>query len=313
MIGRIMIFVFLLLVSAGIWVLNLQYNVTYLEKLYLTTFSLAAIYFIFKIVFEELVAKNIKDLKPRYSFRKAVSIIYMAVFLITIVAIWVESPEALLVTYGLIAAGIAVALQDLFKSLAGGIILFVTRIYKVGDRVQINSKEGDVIDIDLLYTTILEMKEWVDGDQATGRLTMVPNSVVLSGVINNYTKDNNFMWDEIRVPVTYESNWRKAMKIMQDIATKETKDVAKKAEKDISKIREKYYFTGRPVDPQVFVGLTDNWINLTVRYVTLVRGRRGLKSNLSLMILEEIEKSKDVKIASATLTVTNVTGQKKKK
>lgn len=313
MIGRIMIFVFLLLVSAGIWVLNLQYNVTYLEKLYLTTFSLAAIYFIFKIVFEELVAKNIKDLKPRYSFRKAVSIIYMAVFLITIVAIWVESPEALLVTYGLIAAGIAVALQDLFKSLAGGIILFVTRIYKVGDRVQINSKEGDVIDIDLLYTTILEMKEWVDGDQATGRLTMVPNSVVLSGVINNYTKDNNFMWDEIRVPVTYESNWRKAMKIMQDIATNETKDVAKKAEKDISKIREKYYFTGRPVDPQVFVGLTDNWINLTVRYVTLVRGRRGLKSNLSLMILEEIEKSKDVKIASATLTVTNVTGQKKKK
>ena len=313
MMGRILIFFVLVVVSVFIWAVSLQYDVIYMDKLLQTTVALAGIYLIFKIILEEIVAKRISDPKPRYSFRKAVSITYLALFTMAIIAIWIESPEALLVTYGLIAAGIAVALQDLFKSLAGGMILLISRPYKVGDRIQINKKEGDVIDIDLLYTTILEIKEWVGGDQATGRLTVIPNYFVISSQIDNYTKDNEFIWDEIKIPITYESDWKGAIKIMKDIASKETRETMKMAEKDISKIQEKYYFSGRGIEPEIFVALTDNWVELTVRYVTHIRKRRSLKADISRLILEKIEKSKNIKIASTTLSIVDIPDIKMKK
>ncbi len=303
MIGKIFIFLLLLFISIALFILNVEYDLIYLHNGYLTFLAFAGIYFIFKILFEEFISTRISEPKSRYSFRKALSIVYLIIVIITAVAIWVESPEALLVTYGLVAAGIAVSLQDLFKSLAGGIILFVSKPYRVGERIQVGNLEGDVVDIDILYTTVLEIKNWVEGDQATGRLTSIPNSIVLSEKIHNFNKDNQFIWDEIKIPVTYESNWQKAKKLMLETAKKETAEVSKIAHKEIAKIQEKYYFTGRVVEPQVFVKLTDNWIELTVRYVTFVRKRRALRSDISDLLLRQIEKAKDIEIASATISI----------
>ncbi|MBU0532242.1 mechanosensitive ion channel family protein [Candidatus Micrarchaeota archaeon] len=303
MIGRIIMLLFLLAISILLWFVNLEYQNTYLEKSFSTVFVLAILYFIFKLVFEEILIKKIKESKARYSLRKTVSVIYFFVVIITLVAVWIESPEALLVTYGLIAAGIAVALQDLFKSLAGGVILLLFHPYKIGDRIEINSKHGDVIDIDILYTTLLEIREWVEGDQATGRLTIIPNNYVLSGVVNNYTKDNDFIWDEIWIPLTYDSNWKAASDMITKIVKNETKNAAKKASEDLTHIQEQYYLSKRPVEPQIFMKLTDNWISLHVRYVTHTRERRQTNANLSRLILQAIEKSKKVKIASTTIDI----------
>jgi len=115
MLGRLLILGFFIALSILVWFGNLYYPHPYLEKIFSTFVALAGIYLIFKVLFEELVSARIKDSKARYSFRKVVSILYIAVFLVAMVAIWIERPEALLVTYGIIAAGVAVALQDLFK------------------------------------------------------------------------------------------------------------------------------------------------------------------------------------------------------
>jgi len=186
----------------------------------------------------------------------------------------------------------------------GGLILFLGRQYRVGDRIEVNGRFGDVIDIGLMYTTLLEIQGWVDGDQATGRLTIVPNGVILGDVVNNYTKDHTFIWDEITLPITYDSDWKSLAEAFTRIAKEETAVTIVDAERQMAAIMEKYYFSKRAVDPAVFVKLTDNWIELSVRYITDVRQRRDVKSRLFELFLKEVESMGDrARIASESINV----------
>jgi small-conductance mechanosensitive channel len=303
MIKKIVSLLSLIIITGLFWFTQFQYPNVYLERGFYTFLTVTIVYFVFKSLFEEIVARQIKESKTRYSFRKTVSILYFVVLLLALIRIWVEQTGTLLVSYGLAAAGIAIALQDFFKNFVGGVIIFITGIYRVGDRIEINQKVGDVIDIGILYTTLLELKEWVAGDQATGRLTILPNGYVLSGTINNYTKDNNFIWDEIAIPITYDSDWKEAVTAIQRIVGNETKSMAEQAEQEIVKLAEKYYLSTRAVEPVIYLTLTDNWITFNIRYITDVRQRRVVRSTLSQMILEAIQKSEKVKIASTTLDI----------
>ncbi len=150
----------------------------------------------------------------------------------------------------------------------------------------------------------METREWVAGDQVTGRLTTVPNGLVLNGTIQNYTRDFDFIWDEITIPITYDSDWKEASEKILEIVTKETVDVSEKAQKIMEKIEGKYYFTKRSLQPAIFLTLTDNWITFGIRYVTEVRQRRILHDKLSRLILSEIESSQKIKIASTTMNIT---------
>lgn len=283
------------------------YSDPYLVKGFYTFLALAIIYLIFKIALEHAIVKRIRDSKTKFSVRKSLSIVYVLVFVAILTQIWVTNTEALLVSYGLIAAGIAVALQDFFKNFVGGLIIFLTGIYRVGDRVEVDSRYGDVMDIGLQYTTMLEIRGWVEGDQATGRLTIIPNGLVLSRPVNNYSKDHSFIWDEISIPVTYDSDWKGAGDRFVSIAKVETAAVTAEAEAQMASIMEKYYLSKRAVEPAVFVTLTDNWILLNVRYIADYRFRRALRSKLSELFLKEIASSEGrVRIASETIGISDV-------
>ena len=194
-------------------------------------------------------------------------------------------------------------MQDVAKNFAGGLSILFNRIYRVGDRIEIGSKKGDVIDIDIFYTTIMEINEWVSGEQPTGRLSIIPNSYVLSNVTNNYTKDFNFLWDEISLPITYSSDWKAAKALIIDAINQETGSVEELVEKEISNMERKYFLPKGSMHAEIFVSLTDNWIELTARYATSVRQRRMIRNRISQKILEDIEKSENIKIASQTVDI----------
>jgi small-conductance mechanosensitive channel len=303
MIKKIAILLALALITVFFWFAQLQYPSAYLEKGFYTFLAITLIYFLFKPGIEETIAQKIKEAKARYSFRKAVSILYFVALVLALLRIWIEHTETLLVSYGLVAAGIAIALQDFFKNFVGGVLIFATGMYRVGDRIEVNQKCGDVIDIGILYTTLLELKEWVAGEQATGRLTVIPNGYVLASAVNNYTKDNNFIWDEIAIPITYDSDWKEAVATIRRIVGQETKEMAERAEQEILKLKEKYYLTIKAAEPEIYVTLTDNWIALHVRYITDVRQRRAVHNALGQLILETIQKSSKIKVASTTLDI----------
>jgi small-conductance mechanosensitive channel len=276
----------------------------YLEKGFLTFLALTIIFLIFKLVLEGILVKGIKGYKTRYSFKKAISVIYLLIFLLLLATLWIENPQSLLLAMGLIGAGIAISLQDFFKNFVGGILILVSGIYRVGDRIEIASKYGDVIEIGVFFTTLMEMKEWVAGDQATGRITIIPNGYVLGGQLNNYTKDHNFIWDEIMVPLTYDSNWKAAQELFIGIVEAETKSAIENAEQGMAKLKDRYYMSQkRLIHPRIFLKMTDNWIELYIRYITPVEERRTTHDILNRKILEGIQKVKDIKIASATFDI----------
>ena len=150
---------------------------------------------------------------------------------------------------------------------------------------------------------MIELRAWVDGDQTTGRISMVPNGLVLSNFVHNYTKDHNFIWEELSLPITHDSNWKEAIKIIRSVVEESTKDATKSAELEISHLEEKYFISKRNIEPSVFLTPTDNWILLQIRYVVNVRNRRLVRNELLELILEKIQKTPDITIASETLSI----------
>ncbi len=293
----------LTLIAALLWLVNYWYQNTHLSRVIVTIIALAIIYVVFRIILEDKYIDRIIDSQRRYYLSKSAYFFYILVIFCAFWIIWVEDLQSLVLGFGLVAAAFTLTMQDVAKNFVGGLSIFFNRIYRVGDRIEINSKKGDVIDIDIFYTTIMETDEWVSGDQPTGRLSIIPNSYVLSNTTNNYTKDFDFLWDEISFPITYSSDWRAARKLIIDVINQETEKVQVLAEKERSEMERKYFLPKGSMNVDVFIRLTDNWIELTSRYVTPVRQRRIVRNRISQNILEYIEKSETIKIASQTVEI----------
>jgi len=303
----IVTFLVLVAISSALYYAGTVYPNEYLERGYLAFLAIALIFIIFRFILEKVVIREVREPRSEYKFRRIVTIAFYLSVVLILTGVFIEQTRALLVSYGLIAAAIAVAVQDFFRSFAGGIIILITGIYRIGDRIEINGRYGDVIDIGILYTTLMEIKEWVGGDQHTGRLSIMPNSFILNNHVNNYTKDLRFIFDEIMLPITYDSDLRKAKALMLDIVKKETLPVMADALEDVERSGQKYYLEGEVVEPAVYVTVNDDWVALHVRYVTKARERRVTRSKLSTLIFERLMGSKDIRIASENFDV-NVIG-----
>ncbi len=298
--------VIFLMITSGAFALDYYYNISYSYQVFQTLAWLTGLYILFRFLIEEIGARRITDPKSRYSFRKTTGILFLFSFLIVIGRLWIENAQALLVSYGIIAAGLAVALQDIFKNFAGGIIILMRGMYRVGDRVQLGDKQGDVIDISILYTTLQEIRGWLDADQNTGRLTTVPNGFMLRESFENYTRNHSYVWDQIHLPIAYGCNWQKAEEIILAIVTEETKNIAKTAQSQIKRLRREYYIRKTEFDPHVFIKMTDNWISFYVRYASDARERARTRDHLSRKILLELERHEDIRLASETFEIVGV-------
>lgn len=300
-------FLILVAISATLFYTNTMHPNQYLYRGYLAFLAMALVFLVFRFIIERVVAWEVKDPRTEYTFRRIVTIIFYSSLLFILLGVFIEQTRALLVSYGLIAAGIAVAVQDFFRNFAGGMIILVTGIYRIGDRIEINGRYGDVIDIGILYTTLMEIKEWVGGDQHTGRLSVMPNSFILNNPVNNYTKDLRFIFDEIMLPITYESNLKKAKEMILDIVRAETAATMDDARVDVERSGQKYYMQEEVVEPAIYITVTDDWVELHIRYVTKPRQRRAIRSKLFNSIFEKIMESRDIKIANENVDI-NITG-----
>ncbi|HII77197.1 MAG TPA: mechanosensitive ion channel [Methanolinea sp.] len=296
----------LILLSALLGVAHSLLDDLVVTNLFLTSLVLAASYLVFSVLLGQLVVRRIQDQKTRYTARKVLSIISIVVILVATLRIWITDTSSLIVSYGIIGAALAFAVQDVFKNFVGGILIIASGYFRVGDRISIGDHVGDVMDIGIMNTTMMEIRGWVKGDQPSGRLVVVPNAQVINHVFFNYTRDHSFVWDEISIPLTYESDWRKARDIILSILKRETDTMTEQAEIEIERIGEKYFLPRKVVEPSIYLSLTDNWILLEARYVADTRTRRILRSRLSELILAALETEETITVASETMTVTTV-------
>ena len=302
----IKVLIFIGIVSGAIlaWIGNIYFPGQYLYQISLTLWTIAGAYLFIKVLSAKFLLQKIDDKLVRYSLNKIITILSAAVAIAIILHVWFPDTQSLVVAVGVISAGIVIALQDVIRNFAGGILILTGNLYHVGDRIEIAGETGDVMDIGIMNTTMMELRGWIASDQATGRITTIPNGKVITNDVHNYTKDHSFLWDEIMIPISYSSNWKKAKEVMLEIVTRETAEIVKEAEAEIEKIGETYYLPRRMVEPAVYLTPTDNWISFHVRYVTRVKERRAFRTRISEMILEKVQEYPDISISSTTTTVT---------
>ncbi|MFH1649789.1 MAG: mechanosensitive ion channel domain-containing protein [Candidatus Woesearchaeota archaeon] len=301
---RILTFLGLGIIVIIAFMAAIAYPGTTSKHIYSSVLIIFLVYGILNVIIGTGVRKVVKEKIVRYTANKIISVLFIAISLLLVLRVWFHDSTALALSFGVIGAGVAVALQDVFKSFAGGITIITTQVYRVGDRVQINEFVGDVVDIGILYTTMMEIGNWIGGDQATGRIASIPNSRVLSVDVKNYTKDHVFIWDEIKIPLTYDSDWKIARDKVKLLVSELTSNFGAQAKQNIMKMDDKYYLQSHVFEPVVFVALTDNWIDMRVRYVVAVRERRQIRSQIQEGVLEFVTASKGrIKVASQTMNL----------
>ncbi|WP_282133047.1 mechanosensitive ion channel family protein [Cellulophaga baltica] len=256
----------------------------------------------------KVLKKRIADLAIRYKAQKGVEIIgYVLIALLILISFTVKNLEDYTIIIGLFTAGITFTLQELILSIAGSFYIFFVRVYKPGDRIEINGIKGDVIDIDSIYTTLMEMGEWVSSDNYSGRIVKISNAFVFKGPIKNYSMDFPFVWDELNILITYESNLELAKKIVQEQAELLLADYTEKSTAKWEEMVERYYIEDSKLAPSIAINLTDNWVAINLRYITDYKRRRATKHELLELIQKEIKATQGtVSFASTTLQLLKI-------
>lgn len=258
-------------------------------------------------IVRKAINKSITDNASRYRARKATRVLSYLFLSVVAIIIFTGKGEYFTVTLGMFAAGMAFALQEVILSLVGWIAIFSSKMYKPGDRIEINGVRGDVIDISLTKTTLMEMGGWVTSENYNGIITKVSNAFIFKGNVRNFTTDFPFVWDEITLPIHYDSDLEMARKIVQDTADDCLLGYARFAKDHWKKMVQNYMIENANVDPTLSIALTDNWIDVNLRYVVDIKKRRATKNELYEKILMAIQRTDGkVKLASATFElVTN--------
>jgi small-conductance mechanosensitive channel len=252
------------------------------------------------------IPDRVKDYQARYRVRKLINLAGYLVVLLFLAILFKDKLGGLTVVLGFTGAGIAIALQEVIVSLAGGIAIAMGNFYHTGDRVKIGGITGDVIDIGILNTTLMECGDWVKADLPTGRMVRVANGQVFRGPIFNYSVDFPFLWDEIVFPVKYGTDHQLAREIFTRILTEVVGDYTSYAKQVWTKIVKKYFIEEAMIDPVVTLRFTDNWIELTGRFITDYKARRNTKDKIFTRLLVEIDRTQgQVGIASSTFELVN--------
>lgn len=250
-----------------------------------------------------LTNRWVADLRKRYNSRKACIFIASVLAILVVVRIWVEEFASVTVILSLAGAGIALALHEVILCFAGWVMIVTRKIYEPGDRIEVGNLKGDVIDVGVFHTSLLEVGNWVWGEQSTGRTVQAPNSSIFRNPVHNYTKGFGFIWNEIRLVVTFESDWKRAKAIMEVYGQKGAEEIGEEADKLIKRMAGRYLIHYDKLTPIVYVNIVDSGVELTLRYLTDVKERRATQDALCRAILDQFSKEQSIDFAYPTYRI----------
>tara|TARA_R110001583_G_scaffold31676_2_gene108044 strand:+ start:11633 stop:12532 length:900 start_codon:yes stop_codon:yes gene_type:complete len=268
--------------------------------------GIVIIWLIIKLI-ERNIFSKIKDSDNRYRAKKFGSFIGFILSVVLITVVYSNKLGGLTVALGVAGAGIAFSLQEVIASFAGWLAILLGGFYKSGDRVQLGGIKGDVMDIGVLRTTLMETGQWVDGDLYNGRIVLIANSYVFKEPVFNYSGDFPFLWDEIKIPIKYGSNYDKTKEILLKIGNEVAGDLTQKSSDLWQNLKNKYKLEEAQTEPMVSLIANDNWVEFTLRYIVNYKKRRATKTELFSKLLIAIEATKgDVNFASGTYEIVGV-------
>ena len=266
----------------------------------LTSFLAILFLFLIRKILLLIIIKTSKDIRIHYQWRKVTAYLAFTFAVFIIGRTLFEGFQTLTTYLGLLSAGLAIAMQVPLVNLAGWAFILWRRPFTVGDRIEIDGHKGDVIDQRIFMFTVMEIGNWVDSDQSTGRVIHIPNGKIFSDVLANYSKGFQYIWNEIPVLVTFESDWKKAKLILLNIVAKHGEALSESAEKKVKLAAKKFMIFFSKLTPTVYTSVKDSGIMLTIRFLCEPRRRRAIEQEIWEDILESFSENDDIDFAYPT-------------
>jgi len=257
--------------------------------------------FTLRRVSRRVLARAVTEGSTRYLVNKGIAYALGVTGIVALLKIWTDGVTGIATYLGLASAGLAIALQDPLTNLAGWLFIVIRRPFSVGDRVQIGPHTGDVVDIRIFRVILLEIGNWVHADQSTGRLLHIPNGWVFKHAVASYDQAFGYIWNELELTLTFESNWRRAKEVLTHTVTEHAEQLTLDAQARLFAAAEHYHIRFAKLTPVVWTSVAESGIKLTMRYLCRPRNRRSSSSEIWESVLESIYAMPDVDLAYPTV------------
>jgi len=241
--------------------------------------------------------------RKKHRYRKIIYYVATIIGFAILATIWSGTTKSLTTIIGVASAGVAIALQQVLLNIAGWFFIIIRRPYDIGDRVEIGGVQGDVIDISLFQSSLLEIGNWVEADQSTGRIVHCPHSLIFKEPLFNYTKGFEFIWNEIKILLTFESDWKKGKEVILDSVSKERQQLEGVMKEKLKRMSRKYLIHYTKFTPIVYTRIAESGVELTLRYLVDTKERRSSQHRICEEILEALEKEEDIELAYPTYRI----------
>jgi small-conductance mechanosensitive channel len=248
----------------------------------------------------QIVARTVDNRVVQYRWGKTLAYLTTGLATVFVIGIWVDGLSQVGTFLGLVSAGVAIALKDVLVDIAGWLILITKPPFEVGDRIQIGEHSGDVVDVSALHFHLLEIGNWVDSDQSTGRLIRIPNAKILTDPIANYTSEFPFLWHEVPVVFTFESDWRRAKARLLEMVTEASVEMSQRAAEVLQNRPSRMLISYRTVTATVYTSVLDHGICLSMRFLTDPRRRRAFDQTLWEGVLDIVSSEPNIDLAYPT-------------
>ncbi len=255
-------------------------------------------------VINRIMFKYIEDNARYYTARKWVYYVFSIIFIIIVVFTWGNSTDNLTTYIGLLSAGIAIALKELFSNMAGWLFIVIRKPFDVGHRIRIAEQQGDVIDIRMFQFSLMEVTEQEKGEQSTGRIIDVPNYFIFIHPVTNFAKGFKYIWNEINVLITFESDWQLAKELLGEIVETHTIHLSIEAKKKLREAARKYMIHYNKLTPIVYTDVRDSGVELTMRYLCQPKHRRTTNNLIWEDVLHMIHENDAIELAYPTMRIT---------
>ena len=264
------------------------------------TVAVLVVWLVVGRVIRRLIGRAVEGSSARFQMTRVSGYLIGAVALFTIARLWIQGVTGIATYFGLLSAGIAIALQAPVTNIVGWLFILIRRPFRVGDRIQVGAQIGDVVDIRPQRFVMLEVGNWVHADQGTGRILHVPNGLVFKETVANYDEAFGYIWNELELTVTFESDWRKAKKALEGILERHAGELDDEVKRRLDEAAHTLHIKFPKLTPIVWTTVVEYGVRLSMRYLCKPRARRSSASQIWEEVLDAFSGMPSVAFAYPT-------------
>ena len=220
--------------------------------------------------------------------------------IVVLAVFFLEDLKQVATVLGIASAAVVIALQDLCSAFAGWFVIVAGRKFLVGDRVEIDGHRGDIIDVQLLRTTLLEVNSWLGVDEPTGRIIVIPNSFVFKGKVFNYSHVHPFVWNKVDITVTFETPANEAQDLLLRVVQEETRPDLEETGNAAQDMERRYGVADATYVPKIYSFIEDSGVRFAILYVSHYRKVSATRTRINRRIIQEFEKAPHLQFAYPT-------------